>query len=190
MGRTVILASKSPGRRLLLEEAGFEVLIRPTGTDEEHMKESVEKSARLLALRKLEAFLREQPSPAHPVIASDTLLAFGKIELGQPGNRNDAFAQLRLLSGNTHHVYSAWAVWAKGEIHQGCDRCAVTFRTLSDEEIEAYLDTGEGVGAAGSYRYQGRGKELVQSTSGDETTVIGLPMNQISGILSEALPDR
>ncbi|HNZ95192.1 MAG TPA: Maf family protein [Sphaerochaeta sp.] len=189
MSKTIILASKSLGRKLLLEEAGFEVLIQPSKADEEHQRESVEKSVRLLAMRKLEAFLRDRPSPTHPVIASDTLLAFEEIELGQPETREAAFSQLRLLSGATHHVYSAWALWVNGDVHQGCDRCAVTFKELSDDEIEAYLDTGEWVGAAGSYRYQGRGKELVRSTTGDESTVIGLPMNQIFGILAKALPD-
>ncbi|HPX28714.1 MAG TPA: Maf family protein [Sphaerochaeta sp.] len=189
MGKTIILASKSLGRKLLLEEAGFDVLIQPTKADEEHQRESVEKSVRLLAKRKLEAFLQTRPAPAHPVIASDTLLAFDDIELGQPENREAAFSQLRLLSGKTHHVYSAWALWADGRIHQGCDRCAVTFKNLNDDEIKAYLDTDEWIGAAGSYRYQGLGKKFVKSVSGDESTVIGLPMNQIFGILAKALPD-
>ena len=79
MSKTIILASKSLGRKLLLEEAGFEVLIQPSKADEEHQRESVEKSVRLLAMRKLEAFLRDRPSPTHPVIASDTLLAFEEI---------------------------------------------------------------------------------------------------------------
>ncbi len=189
MGKTIILASKSLGRKLLLEEAGFEVIIRPTLSDEEHIRTSVSQSVQLLAQRKLHSFLLLEPNPAYPVLASDTLLAFQNDELGQPLDKEAARSQLTALSGKTHSVFSAWALWANGSTYTGVDRTEVQFKELTKHAIDSYLDTNEWVGAAGSYRYQGLGKELVESITGDESTVIGLPMNQIFGILAKALPE-
>lgn len=188
MAKTIILASKSLGRKLLLEEAGFRVIVQPTKADESHQRFHVKESVQLLAKRKMAAFLLENPKPEYPVIASDTLLEFQGAELGQPAHREDALHQLTQLRGSTHSVYSAWELWINGTIYRGWDQSFVTFKTFDDDALQRYLETNEWAGAAGSYRYQGVGKALVESLEGDETTVIGLPMNQIFGILAKALP--
>src|SRR5690554_6172578 len=146
MAKTIILASKSLGRKLLLEEAGFQVIVQPTKADESHHRVSVKESVQLLAKRKMTAFLSENPKPDYPVIASDTLLEFRGAELGQPSDKENARYQLSQLCGSTHSVYSAWELWINGTIYRGWDQSLVTFKTFDDDALQHYLETNEWIG--------------------------------------------
>ena len=82
-------------------------------------------------------------------------------------------------------MHSGWALWFNDTLYDGFDEATVIFKPLDEQMIEEYLDLGEWRGAAGSYRIQERGKELVQGVKGDIATVIGLPLLQISEILAD-----
>jgi septum formation protein len=184
----VILASQSPARRQLLEELGIEVTVMPTHCDESIELTEPEKVVSALALRKLEAFRQVHGSGETSVLCCDTLVfCEGKL-VGKAESREEAFSQLASFSGKTQSVHSGWALWYRNTLFSGSDTAYVTFKNLEGKTIEEYLDCREWVGAAGSYRIQQRGRSLVSKVEGDFATVIGLPLSQISEILSTTVP--
>ncbi len=187
---TVILASQSVARKRLLEELGLEVRTEPTHCDESHQESDPSKAVHLLARRKLQEYRKEHIQYERPVITCDTLVACEDMLIGKPSDREDARRQLLFFSGKAQVVHSGWALWYQDKVYHGFDEASVFFKELDDTTIERYLDLGEWRGAAGSYRIQERGKELVKSIQGDIATVIGLPLLQISEILLATVPVR
>lgn len=180
----LILASASPGRRKLLEEEGIRLTIEPTRTDEDRKAIDTKDAVLILSKRKMETYLREYPHPLHPVLTSDTLVRFQGNLVGKPKDRDDASRMLHSFSGNGQEVESGWCLFKDGRVLSGMDRAIVRFRNLDEKAIASYLDSGEWEGAAGAYRIQGMGKALIASIDGDFSTVVGLPLLQISAILS------
>jgi septum formation protein len=185
--KSLILASQSPARKMLLESLGVAVITSPTHCDESHNIEDYRIATREIALRKLYHFIRSHHDIEFPVIAADTMIKVGSSILGKPINRSDAKAQLSLLSGSVHSVCSGYAIFLpyKKRIYSGFDEAFVEFHPLTHTDIENYLDSEEYVGAAASYRIQGKGNELISSIKGDITTIVGLPIMVISAILTE-----
>ncbi len=179
----VILASQSVARKKLLEELGVEVRAEPTHCDESHQESDPSKAVHLLARRKLQAYRKEHTLYEIPVITCDTLVACEGMLIGKPANREDAKRQLLVFSGKAQVVHSGWALWYQDKVYHGFDEASVFFKELDETTIERYLDLGEWRGAAGSYRIQEQGKELIKCIHGDIATVIGLPLLQISEIL-------
>ena len=146
-------------------------------------------------MRKLEAYQASNPSQTLPILAADTLILSSGMVVGKAHTRTEAFRQLRDFSGKTHEVHSGFALSLIHERFQsplifcGSDRALVAFNDLSDTMIDTYLDTEEWIGAAGSYRIQGLGKQLVSRIDGDFSTVVGLPINRISAILEKLTID-
>ena len=180
---TVVLASQSVARRKLLEDLGIQVTTKPTHCDESHQETDPAKAVHLLAKRKLEEYMRVHTKYEGVVITCDTLVSCDSLLIGKPANREEAKTHLRMFSDKGQVVYSGWAIWYNNAVYDGCDKAQVFFKALDEKDIEEYLDLGEWKGAAGSYRIQERGKELVQRVEGDIATVIGLPLLQISEIL-------
>jgi len=184
---SLILASGSVARKALLESLGVQVRVHATGSDETHSETDPAKVTELLAKRKLATFREVHPSYEIPVLSCDTMISFQGSLIGKPKDRGEAFAQLSQFDGRKHEVHSGWALWYQDHLYSGTDLAVVCFKRLGEERIRSYLETGEWRGAAGSYRLQGAGRDLVERIDGDEATVIGLPLLQISEILGAPL---
>ena len=158
--------------------ASYRLLI--TDADESfEMPIAGDELVKLLSYRKASAALATLPEcPDDTVIlAADTVVVApdGRI-LGKPADRDDAKAMLAALSGTPHHVYSGFTLlWKDGVCSQAVDS-TVCFKSLTEEDIEAYIATGEPFGKAGAYAIQGIGGNLVAHLDGDFTNVVGLPM--------------
>lgn len=181
---SVVLASKSVARKKLLEDLGMHVTIAATHCDESHQESDPAKAVHLLAKRKMAEYMKEHKQYEGVVITCDTLVSYEGMLIGKPDNREEAKAQLDLFSNKTQVVHSGWALWYQDRIYDGSDKAIVHFKLLDETAIEQYLNLEEWKGAAGSYRIQERGKELIQNVQGDIATVIGLPLLQISEILA------
>ena len=181
----IVLASQSPRRQELLTQMGLFYRVHAVDIDE-HMDRllapgllvetiSREKAAACAAL--------EGPGPL--IIAADTVVAKGHTILGKPHNKEEAANMLRLLSGAVHQVYTGFTVW-QGERFVTQSECTrVPFRSLSGEEIQAYVDTGEPMDKAGAYGIQGMGSLLVEGIQGDYFNVMGLPVCALGRVLKE-----
>lgn len=180
---SVILASQSPARRMLLEREGVTVIVRPTWAHEQHTLTDAREIVTALSRRKLDAAIAQNGVLTLPVLASDTIIAIDGELVGKPSSVEEARLQLKRLRQGTQEVWSAWALLQDGAIIGGADVATVHFKELSDAAIEEYLALGEWMGAAGAYRIQGRGGALIASIEGDENVVMGLPLNQMKLVL-------
>ena len=181
MSRRVLLASASPRRRMLLEGLGYEVEVRATNVEEirgpgEPPAEMVERLAR-------EKAWAVSVEDEVPVIAADTAVVltdrlYDEI-LGKPTDDGQAAHMLRRLSGNEHIVMTGYCVRLGASERIGVVRTEVWFRSLDDDEIEAYLRTGEAMDKAGAYGIQGYGGALVDRISGSYSNVVGLPVAEV-----------
>jgi len=119
-------------------------------------------------------------------IGSDTIVVVDGDVLGKPRDREQARQMLRRLSGRSHVVMTGVAVTWRGKTLSGVEQVGVTFRVLSDEEIDLYIDTGEPMDKAGAYGIQGFGATIVERVDGDYFAVMGLALNKLAGLLREA----
>jgi septum formation protein len=161
----VILASRSPQRKAILEQLGFgfEVVVPDVEELEDgDPREMVVENA----LRKARAVEGDR------VLGVDTTVVVDGVSYGKPGNEGEAERVLSILSGRTHEVWSGIAL--NEETAAACTK--VTFRALPQPLIRWYLDTGEWVDRAGGYAIQGRGAALVERIDGDFWNVVGLPV--------------
>lgn len=180
----IILASSSPRRRELLEAVGcdFEVMVSdadetvPAGTPPEE-------AVVLLARRKCAAVAAL--APERVVLAADTLVAIDGEALGKPSSPEDAAAMLRRLSGREHSVYTGVAVRRGGREAYSREETRVRFRSLTEGEIERYVESGEPMDKAGAYGIQLRGALLVEGICGDYPNVVGLPLALSARLLAE-----
>ena len=123
--------------------------------------------------------------PGGAVLGADTeVLADGEA-LGKPAGRDEAGAMLRRLSGREHVVETAVVLLAEGGAREARERARVTFRPLSDEQVEWLLDAGEWRDRAGGYAIQGRAAAVIAGVSGDVTAVVGLPLGAVAAALAE-----
>jgi septum formation protein len=177
--RKIILASASPRRQYLLKEIGLEFTVDPPHIDESFPSEMpVEKIPGYLAEKKaneLRAKINDEI-----VIASDTVVILGHKILNKPTDRNEAIEMLKLLSGKTHTVITAVCILSKTKIDCFEDRTEVTFKTLTQEEIEFYIDNYKPYDKAGAYGAQDWiGMVAVEKISGSYFTVMGLPIHKV-----------
>lgn len=183
---TLVLASQSPNRRRLLEDCGVRVLARPQDINE--MCGLTEPSAvvQTLSRQKMDSYLKSPLFDSSlPAIAVDTLVCLDGKLLGKPADKTEAAEMLKLLSGRTHEVLSGMSVYnpANGAVSIVCDTSLVTFRTLSSEDIDRYISTGDPIGAAGAYKIQSNGYRLIESIEGSVSNIIGLPLEKLAEIL-------
>ena len=181
----VVLASASPRRRELLKLIGVEHSVVPSNLDETMQPgEEPEAHALRLAVEKAGAVARGHPDAV--VIGADTVVVLDGKVLGKPSSHEVARDTLRQLNGRTHTVITAVAVAYGGQIRRGAEHVAVTFRRLGDDEMDAYVATGEGMDKAGAYGIQGFGATIVERIEGDFFAVMGLPLVRLVGLLREA----
>ena len=186
MNRTLVLASSSPRRRDLLAQIGVVPgAIRSPDIDESPRKgELARPYAERMASEKALAVPRQE---GEVVLAGDTTVAVGRRILPQAENEGDVARFLRLLSGRRHRVHSAISVIDANEKQRTrCVTSQVKFKRLSEEEIAAYADSGEGIGKAGGYAIQGRAAGLIDFLAGSHSGVVGLPLFETCALLKAA----
>lgn len=185
----VCLASSSPRRRELLEQVGipFEVV---TSTYEETNQcygspaELVERQAQGKAMA------ASVDGSLQPVIGADTIVAYGNRVLGKPENEEDARRMLHLLSGKVHSVITGVCIRYDQCVHTFHCETKVHFYTLSDDDIDAYIKTGEPMDKAGAYGIQGKGALFVERIEGSYTNVVGLPVEMVARKLRNISEDK
>ncbi len=188
----IYLASASPRRHELLLQIGVPHQVLnvppPPGADEPILPGEapaiyVCRTARDKALRALQ-WMRTQSLPLQPVLAADTCVILNQIILGKPADLSDAKRMLKILSGATHEVHTAVVVVHNNQIHEDVSVTQVRVKPLSEEEIQAYCDTGEPLGKAGSYAIQGAAAVFIEHISGSYSGVMGLPVFETHRLLS------
>lgn len=180
----LVLASESPRRRDLLASIGLTPdIIVPADVDETPLKDELPRRlAARLAAAKAEAAAARFPDDF--VLAADTVVSVGRRILPKASDAAEVAECLRLLSGRAHRVVTGVSVRAPGG-RRG-DRLVETrlkMRRLSEAEIRAYAEGGEGVGKAGGYGIQGRAGVFILSLSGSWPAVVGLPLHETEALL-------
>ena len=180
---TVILASASPRRRELLRLVGIAHEVEPADIDESVLPgESPAPHAERLARAKAHAMAERHPHAV--VIAADTIVVVDGDILGKPRDGEQAAAMLRRLSGREHTVFTAIAVARDARTESAVEDVRVTFRQITDEEIEEYIATGEPMDKAGAYGIQGYGATIVERVDGDYFSVMGLGLRRLVELLA------
>ncbi len=184
--RRLILASQSPRRQELLRVLGWPFDVIPSGVDESTAPVDLAPPAlaRWLAERKAADVARRHPGAF--VIGADTIVVLGAGVMGKPADKEDARRMLRTLSAATHDVVTGVALRREGSdplLISEVVTTEVTFRRLTDNEIEAYLLTGEPMDKAGAYAIQGYGALLVAGVRGDYPNIVGLPVARLAELL-------
>ena len=193
MSSFIYLASQSPRRRQLLEQMGvrYELLLPDEGEDTESIEAVLgnERPAtyvkRVTALKLATALQRRKRRglAAAPILCSDTTVARGRSIYGKPMDGVDAKRMLAELSGKTHRVLTAVLVGTERRQMQVLSESRVTFATLTQPQILAYVATGEPIGKAGAYAVQGRAASFISHISGSYSGIMGLPMHETAQLL-------
>ncbi len=180
--RPLILASGSPRRRELLARMGYRFDICTPDVDE-HVSGHARDIVAALAERKARAGAAHYDRGV--IIASDTLVSLNGAPLGKPEDEGDARRMLRSLSNREHEVFSGVCVMdiETGRHETRSVRTGVTFRALTDEEIDAYVATGEPMDKAGAYAIQGGAGAFVTRLDGSFENVMGFPVDEVREML-------
>lgn len=205
----IILASNSPRRKQLLQDAGVQFRVfTPTEPVDETLdadllaqpEEAVKKLAERKAGAAVQEVLAQNPVGLGFVIGADTMVVLDGEIFGKPYSADHAREMLRKLSGKTHQVITGVSVWmmllneteengGDGNVSIGfrtfTETSEVTFKELTEEDINAYVATGETIDKAGAYGIQGKGAVLVEGYEGDYNNIVGLPVDK----LLENFPD-
>ncbi|HEY6358843.1 MAG TPA: Maf family protein [Vicinamibacterales bacterium] len=180
----ILLASASPRRRDLLAAAGISFEVDPTVIDEtREPAEAAEAYVKRIAREKATAAARRHSTRV--VLAADTIVVVGERVLGKPIDAADAAGMLRALSGRAHVVMTAVAVARGGVVRVAVDRTTVRMRRIAEDEIGAYVSTGEPFDKAGAYAIQGGAGAFIDEIDGALDTVIGLPVDRVRSLLEE-----
>lgn len=185
----LILASASPRRRELLERLGLPFEVRPSGIEEPLAAEVPASTLATTLARAKAADIADRlraAGEAALVLGADTLVVLDGQPLGKPTSRSDARAMLRALRGRSHEVVTAVVVRAADPAGRELTEAVVSqvlMRDYTDDEIAAYVATGEPDDKAGAYAVQGRGRRLVSRVDGCYTNVVGLPLRTTARLL-------
>lgn len=189
----IILASGSPRRKELLAQAGYEFVVEVSEADENIQEAfpgtmveelSRRKAAAVAEHHKINGENGSEETGSYTIIGADTVVALdGKI-LGKPADEEDAFRMLSALSGKTHQVYTGVSLFLLKDgktvkevsFHVCTD---VGMRQMEDEEIRAYIRTGEPMDKAGAYGIQGKAAVFISGIRGDYYNVVGLPVCEL-----------
>ncbi|MEE0434201.1 MAG: Maf family protein [Peptococcaceae bacterium] len=186
MNRSLVLASTSPRRRLLLEKMGVPFTVCAPTLQEEVLAPTLPLAQALekLALAKARSVAAMMPDAV--VLGADTIVCKDGKVLGKPANEQEAKEMLALLSGATHEVITAVALYCQAEQRAMTSHMVtqVQFRPLSDEDIADYIATGEPFDKAGGYGIQGEAGRFVAALTGDFDNVVGLPTEHVKAMLA------
>ena len=179
-----ILASASPRRRELLQGMGCEFRIQVSDAEEVSEGLSPEETALQNARSKALAVAKECPD--WPVLGADTVVAVDGSIYGKPKDEADAKNMLRRLAGRSHHVITGIAFVRKGQVFSAAETTEVRFGDMTDEEIAAYVKTGEPMDKAGAYAIQGRAEAWIEGIYGSWSNVVGLPLYRVRMLAGKA----
>jgi septum formation protein len=178
----LVLASASPRRRELLRNAGFEFAVQPANLPEEWQAgEAAGALAQRLAREK--AFTVFQQRPNDIVLGADTIVMVEGAIFGKPQDGNDALRMLRMLSGRTHQVITGVCLTGAGFSDAASETTQVSMAALSDDDIRAYIESGEYSDKAGAYAIQGLASRWISRIEGDYFNVVGLPVSLVYRML-------
>ena len=176
----LILASKSPRRRYLLEQAGLSFSVIPSSIDENAIPiSSPETYVRVLAEAKAHDISKRYPE--NWIIGADTIVLIQGTIFGKPDSRKEARIMLKSLSGQIHQVLTGYSICCKSKKRNFSEtiKTDVLFKNLTNKEIEWYIHTKEPFDKAGAYAIQGLGTFLVKSINGSYANVVGLPVCEV-----------
>lgn len=182
----IILASKSPRRREILENTKVRFSIKESQIDE-IIKENETPKETVMRLAYEKALDVANNNKESLVIGADTIVVINDQILGKPKNEEEAYNMIKLLPGKTHSVITGFALinLSLNKKVIDCEVSQVTFKELSDECIKDYINTKESLDKAGAYGIQGYGGLLVKYIQGDYFNIVGLPISKISDCLNE-----
>ena len=186
MSDFIYLASQSPRRRELLTQidVAHELLLPTPDEDAEALEVVLQGEApevyvkRVTALKLIAAYARLARAEGinRPILCADTTVALDGAILGKPENVDDAKRILRMLSGQTHRVFTAIAIGWGAQTVQACSESQVTFALMTEDDIASYVASGESMGKAGAYGVQGRAAAFIERISGSYSGIMGLPL--------------
>ena len=179
------LASKSPRRAELLARLGVDFGVLDLDIPEQRQPgEPAEEYVRRVAREKAGAGLLTVMTVPHAlVLGADTEVILDDEVFGKPRDAEEAAAMLRRLSGRTHHAVTAVSLVSAGREAQAVSVSEVSFAELDEDEIAAYVATGQAEGKAGAYGIQGAAERFVRHLSGSYSGVMGLPLHETSQLL-------
>ncbi len=208
----VYLASQSPRRRQLLQQIGIahQLLLPQAHEDAEALEaeqsgeapvdyvQRVTQAKLQAAVQRLHSLMQDQavlPEPWRlaPILCADTTVALGARIFGKPEDTAHALRMLMALSGQTHQVYTAVAVWIPGpQAHDGgiclkaLSTSTVSFTSFTLAQAQAYVDSGDPMGKAGGYAVQGYPAVWISHIAGSYTGIMGLPLFETASLLDQA----
>jgi septum formation protein len=183
--RQLVLASKSPQRRAILEQLGISFEVRPADVEELEAGDPAEIAVEN-ARRKVRAV--QAAGASELVLGVDTVVALGGRIYGKPPDADAARLTLHALSGRHHEVVSGICVLEADHVRTAVARTTVAFRALTEPMVEWYVSTDEWRGRAGGYAIQAKGAALVSRIEGDYLNVVGLPLAALLELEPELYP--
>ncbi len=182
----LILASQSPRRKEIMTEMGLSFSVESKAI-EEHLREDLPlaQAVEWLAREKAQAVFDEHPDAI--VIGADTVVSLDGKVFGKPSDQDEAKRMLKALSDRTHQVIGGVAILSREKTVMFSCCTDVHFYPLNEEEIEAYIRSGEPMDKAGAYGIQGLGKRFVKGIEGDYFNVVGLPIARLLRVLDAFL---
>ena len=194
--KKIILASGSPRRKELLAQIGLSFTVRVSEADEHTEETKPEKLVCILSGRKALAVwdeLTEEEKKESILIGADTVVAVDDRILGKPADETEAFQMIKLLQGRSHQVYTGVTILRQGGLQpleeetntcsiqkkQFFEKTDVLVYPMSEDEITAYVKTGEPLDKAGAYGIQGSFAAYIQGINGDYSNVVGLPVGRL-----------
>lgn len=182
----IILASKSPARKKMLTQMGLKFEVMPSEIDEDKITDPLpSRRVKKIALEKaLEIFKKNKDAL---IVSADTMVYCHKQFIGKPTDLNDAKRILNLLSGTTHYLYSGICVMTPTHTFLDYDKSEVTFRKLSNEEIDDYIKNNNVLYWAGGYTIEKGtpGASFIKKIKGSGSNVLGLPVKKLKLILNK-----
>lgn len=185
-----VLASASPRRKELLEKMGLQFSIVVSEADESAVSRDipvnlyVQELALLKASATAKMLLRNKKAL---IIAADTIVTLDGEILGKPDGEDGAKKMLSSLSGRTHEVYTGYCIMRISDGKTVCNsvKTEVKFKTLTEQKIRSYIESGEPMDKAGAYGIQGLGSMLIEKINGDYFNVVGLPVSALADTLEK-----
>ena len=184
--KTIILASASPRRKVLLEKIGLIFEVEPSNYEEDMpLRLEPHEFARKISLEKARVVASKHKNSI--VIAADTFIVFGGQILGKPHTEKDAREMLEAISGKYHSVITGFSIidTGKNKTLSKSVETKVYIRNLTLAEIDAYVKTREPLDKAGAYAIQGLGSVFVEKIDGDYYNVVGFPLSALTEALKE-----
>ena len=191
MNNKIVLASKSKVRKNILENNGFECVVRPANIDEEIVKESlIKEGATPLLISKNLAELKankiREGLNGEVVMGADSVIDLDGYIISKPSSREEAMQILKKLNGKKHYLISSVCISKNGRmVWNYTDKASLTMKNMPDEDLKGYLSkiTDETLYAYNVYQIEGEGRSLFSKIEGDEDTIMGLPIKKIKEFL-------